>query len=76
MALFYDCLFEAAREHFERAIELFGAGPVRNFGEAYYAQLAARARGLLGSARNSQHQETQRGCTTSLASASIAGAPT
>jgi adenylate cyclase len=36
---------EAAREHFERAIELFGAGPFRNFGEAYYAQVAE---GMLG----------------------------
>ena len=41
MALFADGQFEAAREHFERAIELFGPGPFRNFGEAYYAQLAA-----------------------------------
>jgi tetratricopeptide (TPR) repeat protein len=41
MAFFLDRQPERAREHFERAIELFGPGPLRNFGEAYYAQLAA-----------------------------------
>jgi class 3 adenylate cyclase/tetratricopeptide (TPR) repeat protein len=31
---------EAAREHLELAIALFGPGPFRDFGEAYYAALA------------------------------------
>ena len=41
LALAGDRHYEPAREHFERAIELFGPGPFRNFGEAYFAQLAA-----------------------------------
>ena len=31
---------EAAREHLELAVALFGPGPFRNFGEAQYAQAA------------------------------------
>jgi tetratricopeptide (TPR) repeat protein len=47
LALLGDWHNEPAREHFERAIELFGPGPFRNFGEAYFAQLAA---GMLAAA--------------------------
>jgi len=41
VSLVNESRFEAAREHFERAIELLGPGPFRNFGEAYFAELAA-----------------------------------
>jgi class 3 adenylate cyclase/tetratricopeptide (TPR) repeat protein len=44
LALFAVGQCEAAREHVERAIELFGPGPFRNFSDAYYAQLAAGLR--------------------------------
>jgi class 3 adenylate cyclase/tetratricopeptide (TPR) repeat protein len=47
MALFSDCHIEEACEHFERATRLFGPGPFRNFGETYFAQLAA---GMFGTA--------------------------
>jgi tetratricopeptide (TPR) repeat protein len=47
LALFAVGECEAAREHVERAIELFGPGPFRNFSEAYYAQLAAGLRSSL-----------------------------
>jgi len=42
IASFLDEL-EAAREHLELAVALFGPGPFRNFGEAQYAQLATGA---------------------------------
>jgi class 3 adenylate cyclase/tetratricopeptide (TPR) repeat protein len=37
---YYVGQLEAAREHLELAVALFGPGPFRNFGEAQYAQLA------------------------------------
>src|SRR5208337_1535157 len=40
MSLIEDNHFKPAHEHFEQAIDLLGRGPLHNFGEAYFAQLA------------------------------------